>query len=199
MPLMNRLLRRSILVAAFSAGSLAASAPGLAAAEKLEEKLDEKLDTAPVIVDAVELIAVLKPTHGNTAKGTAVFKQRLDGKVEVAARIEGLTPAARCNLRIHEFGDLSSANGAGAGGPYPPLAERREAPAAGARNAGDFGDVEANSSGVAELRLVVDDLSLAGRKNPIIGRALIIQASRDTRVPLATGVIGVRQLPARNE
>ena len=165
-----------------------------------EELADEAMASAPVIVDATELVAVLSPTEGNQARGVVTFKPGGEGKVEVAGDITGLTPNSKHAIHIHQYGDVTSKDGKSAGDHYNPMGHQHALPDKKSRHAGDFGNLETDASGNATLRLTVDNLSLAGRLSPIIGRALVVHAKVDDGSQptgnagdrLAVGVIGVR-------
>jgi superoxide dismutase, Cu-Zn family len=68
------------------------------------------------------------------------------------------------------------------------------------RHAGDFGNLESDQNGNADFKLTVDNISLAGRLNPIIGRGLVVHAKPDDGSQptgnagdrIAVGVIGVK-------
>jgi Cu-Zn family superoxide dismutase len=165
-----------------------------------EEATDPAMDSAPVIVDATELVAVLSPTEGNQTSGVVTFKPAGQGKVEVVATITGLTPNSKHAIHIHQYGDVTSKDGKSAGDHYNPLGHQHALPDKKTRHAGDFGNLEADASGNARLQLTVDNLSLAGRLSPIIGRAVVVHAKPDDGSQpsgnagdrLAVGVIGVR-------
>jgi Cu-Zn family superoxide dismutase len=165
-----------------------------------EEATDEVLDSAPVIVDATELVAVLSPTEGNQAAGVVTFKSAGKGKVEIKANLTGLTPNSKHAIHIHQYGDLTSKDGKSAGDHYNPLGHEHGLPDKKIRHAGDFGNLEADASGNATMLLVVDNISLAGRLSPIIGRGVVVHAKPDDGSQpsgnagdrIAVGVIGVR-------
>jgi Cu-Zn family superoxide dismutase len=176
---------------------LAISAPLLSMAE---ESADEAMDTAPVIVDATELIAVLSPTEGNQTTGVVTFKPVEKGQVEIEAKLTGLPPNSKHAIHIHQYGDLTSKDGKSAGDHYNPMGHPHGLPDKGNRHAGDFGNLETDQNGNANFKLTVDNISLAGRLSPIIGRAVVVHAKPDDgSQPLgnagdriAIGVIGVR-------
>jgi superoxide dismutase, Cu-Zn family len=176
---------------------LAISAPLLSMAE---EPADEAMDTAPVIVDATELIAVLSPTEGNQTTGVVTFKPVEKGQVEIEAKLTGLPPNSKHAIHIHQYGDLTSKDGKSAGDHYNPMGHPHGLPDKGNRHAGDFGNLETDQNGNANFKLTVDNISLAGRLSPIIGRAVVVHAKPDDgSQPLgnagdriAIGVIGVR-------
>jgi Cu-Zn family superoxide dismutase len=176
---------------------LAISAPLLSMAE---ESADEAMDTAPVIVDATELIAVLSPTEGNQTTGVVTFKPVEKGQVEIEAKLTGLPPNSKHAIHIHQYGDLTSKDGKSAGDHYNPMHHPHGLPETENRHAGDFGNLETDQNGNANFKLTVDNISLAGRLSPIIGRAVVVHAKPDDgSQPLgnagdriAVGVIGVR-------
>lgn len=164
-----------------------------------DEKAAKKLESAPQIVDTVELIAVLKPTEGNSVSGVIKFTTLPDGKVLVAGEVSGLNPDSEHGFHIHQYGDIRSADGTSLGDHYDPLHMEHAMPTEEMRHAGDFGNIKANAQGVAEVKLVVDNISLSGQKSPIIGRGLVVHANRDdgsqptgnAGARIAVGVIGV--------
>lgn len=167
---------------------------------RAEKTTDEAMDSAPVIVDATELIAVLSPTEGNQAAGVVTFKSVDEGKVEIEAKLTGLPPNSKHAIHIHQYGDLSSKDGKSAGDHYNPMDHQHALPDKKNRHAGDFGNLESDQSGNANFKLVVDNISLAGRLNPIIGRGVVVHAKADDGSQpsgnagdrIAVGVIGVR-------
>jgi superoxide dismutase, Cu-Zn family len=165
-----------------------------------EGATDEVLDSAPVIVDATELVAVLSPTEGNQAAGVVTFKSAGKGKVEIKANLTGLTPNSKHAIHIHQYGDLTSKDGKSAGDHYNPLGHEHGLPDKKIRHAGDFGNLETDANGNATFLLVVDNISLAGRLSPIIGRSVVVHAKPDDGSQpsgnagdrITVGVIGVR-------
>lgn len=187
-----------LLIAALA---LFAAHPGYAA----DKETERVIKSAPVIVDAVELIAVLRPTEGNNARGFVSFRPVEDGKVEVTGRVTGLKPDSKHGIHIHQYGDLSAADGTSLGDHYNPLDHKHGLPSQTTRHPGDFGNLEADGNGVAVLKLVVDNVTLAGQKNPVIGRGVVVHEKADdggqptgnAGSRIATGVIGVKN-PATN-
>ncbi|HVR36630.1 MAG TPA: superoxide dismutase family protein [Methylomirabilota bacterium] len=145
-----------------------------------------------------ELVAVLHSTEGNQARGTVRFTQEGD-KVKVTADVRGLTPNQKHAIHVHEFGDCSAADGTSAGGHYNPEGHDHALPTQGTRHAGDLGNLTANNNGRARYEIVVDNITLAGLKNPIIGRSVIVHAQADdggqpvgnAGARIACGVIGI--------
>jgi Cu-Zn family superoxide dismutase len=177
--------------------SLTISAPSLSIAE---EPVDEAMESSPVIVDATELVAVLSPTEGNQTTGVVTFKPVEKGRVEIEAKLTGLPPNSKHAIHIHQYGDLTSKDGKSAGDHYNPMHHPHALPDKENRHAGDFGNLESDENGNANFKLTVDNISLAGRLSPIIGRGVVVHAKLDDGSQpsgnagdrIAVGVIGVR-------
>jgi Cu-Zn family superoxide dismutase len=125
-----------------------------------------------------ELVAVIHPTAGNTCSGTVRFIQVGD-KVKVIADLSGLTANQEHAMHIHEYGDCTSSDGTSAGGHYNPEGHPHALPTTSPRHAGDLGNVKADAAGKAHHEIEVDNISLVGVKNPIIGRGVIVHANVD--------------------
>ncbi|MDP6151910.1 MAG: superoxide dismutase family protein [Phycisphaeraceae bacterium] len=131
--------------------------------------------------DASHAIAVIRPTESrenNHVHGWVKFHQH-GAKVHVTAEVQGLDKDALHAIHIHELGDISSGNGKSTGGHYNPDGHDHALPGVSKRHAGDLGNLHANGQGVATLDLTVDVITINGRWNPILGRAIIIHAKKD--------------------
>ena len=145
-----------------------------------------------------QAVAVLHPTAGNKCKGKVTFAQEGE-KVKVVADIEGLNPGQKHAFHIHQYGDCSAMDGMSAGGHYNPESHPHGLPGSAQRHAGDLGNLEADTNGKAHLEITVDNISVAGTKNPIVGRGVIVHAKVDDGGQpvgnaggrIACGVIGV--------
>jgi Cu-Zn family superoxide dismutase len=146
---------------------------------------------------AESAVAVLQPTAGNDTAGTISF-EAVEGGVQVTAEVTGLEPNATHAFHIHQYGDLRSEDGTSAGGHYNPQGHEHGLPEQEHRHAGDLGNLEANADGVATKQMVVDNISIDGDMNPIIGRSMVVHAESDKGTQptgdagprIATGVIG---------
>ena len=125
------------------------------------------------------LAAVLVPTKGNEARGVVTFEPLENDQVRVTARVSGLKPDSKHAIHIHEFGDVSSEDGTSAGGHFNPAGKAHGLPDADERHAGDFGNLEADADGNANLVLTLKNLSLMDGDHAIIGRAVIVHAGED--------------------
>ena len=145
-----------------------------------------------------QAVAVLHATAGNKCHGTVRFTQDGDS-VKIVADIEGLTPGQKHAFHIHQFGDCSSSDGMSAGGHYNPENHQHGLPEAENRHAGDLGNLQADNDGKAHYEITVKNISVAGLKNPIVGRGVIVHAKVDdggqpvgnAGARIACGVIGV--------
>jgi Cu-Zn family superoxide dismutase len=145
-----------------------------------------------------QAVAVLHSTQGNKCHGTVQFTQ--DGaKVKVVSHVEGLSPGQKHAIHVHQFGDCSAPDAMSAGGHYNPEGHQHGLPETEKRHAGDLGNLAADSEGKAHYEITVDNISIAGVKNPVIGRAVIVHAKTDdggqpvgnAGARIACGVIGI--------
>jgi len=143
-------------------------------------------------------IAKLEPTEGKKAHGVVTFTQEKDG-VHVVAKLEGLAPGEH-GFHVHEFGDITGADGKSAGGHFNPEKAKHAGPQDKMRHLGDLGNIKADNRGMAEYDRVDMHLSLHG-EHSILGRGLVVHEKLDdfkTQDPpgnaggrVAVGVIGV--------
>ena len=125
-----------------------------------------------------QAVAVIHPTAGQQCHGVVRFTQDGDS-VKVVADLEGLTPRQKHAFHIHQYGDCSAPDGISAGGHYNPEGHQHGLPSTESRHAGDLGNVEADEQGKAHYEITVNNVSVAGQKNPIIGRGVIVHAKPD--------------------
>ena len=143
-------------------------------------------------------IAVLHATKGNNCHGFVRFTQEGDS-VKVIAELEGLNPGQKHAFHIHQYGDCSAPDGMSAGGHYNPEGHQHGLPDAEKRHAGDLGNVQADNEGKTHYEITVENISVMGKRNPIIGRGVIVHAKVDDGSQpvgnaggrIACGVIGI--------
>lgn len=123
-------------------------------------------------------LAILTPTEGNQVTGSVKFRQ-MEDKVAITAKLEGLQPDSVHAWHIHEFGDASSLDGKAMGGHYNPEEMPHGLPNNPERHAGDLGNLKADSRGEVSKEMTVDNISIDGPRNPILGRGVIIHAEAD--------------------
>ncbi len=155
--------------------------------------------------DIHDAVAVASPTKGNTVHGVVRFVD-VAGGVRVTGEFEGLKPNARHAFHIHEFGDCTGGDGKSAGGHYNPEGHPHAGPDAAMRHAGDLGNVDADAEGKAVYDRVISGLTVAGHKNPVLGRSVVVHAGEDDLASqpagnagdrVTCGVIGVAKAPAK--
>src|SRR5207247_6522143 len=86
-----------------------------------------------------------------------------------------------------------------AGGHYNPEGHQHGLPESADRHAGDLGNVEADKDGKAHYEITLNNVTILGAKNPILGRGVIVHAKVDdggqpvgnAGARIACGVIGV--------
>lgn len=145
-----------------------------------------------------QAIAVLHSTAGQHCHGVVRFTQDGDS-VKVVAELEGLNPGQKHAFHIHQYGDCSAPDGMSAGGHYNPEGHQHGLPDSASRHAGDLGNVEADKDGKAHYEITVNNVTILGAKNPILGRGVIVHAKVDdggqpvgnAGARIACGVIGV--------
>ena len=141
--------------------------------------------------DVHEAIAVVQPTKGHTAKGVVHFSE-MDGKLRITIDLEGLEPNTSHGFHIHQYGDSSAEDGTSTGGHFAPDGHRHGAPDAVEHHAGDLGNVRSDANGNVHQEMTVDFITIAGPKNPILGRAVILHEGEDDLTSQPTGAAGAR-------
>jgi len=136
-----------------------------------------------------DAVAVLSPTQGNQAHGTVYFTRVKDG-VRIDGEVTGLTPGAH-GFHIHEKGDCSAPDASSAGGHYNPMKMPHGSPSSAQRHLGDFGNIEANTSGLAKFSRIDHAATLDG-PNSIIGHAVVVHADPDDLKSQPAGNAGKR-------
>ncbi len=145
-----------------------------------------------------DAVAVLVPTEGSTARGVVYFHQGEDGVI-VDVELSGVEPGSTHAIHVHQYGDITGADGKTAGGHYNPEGHDHGLPHVQARHAGDLGNIIADDNGNVHFEMTADNLSIAGLHNPVIGRGVIVHAKVDdggqptgnAGARIAMGVIGI--------
>lgn len=135
--------------------------------------------------------AVMTSAAGKAVTGTVKFSEGF-GKVKVVADFKGLNPKDQHAMHIHEFGDCRAADFTSAGGHFNPFKKDHGAPDAQSHHAGDLGNIETNAKGEGHLEIELDQVSIAGKLNPLVGRAIIVHEHPDDMITQPTGGAGGR-------
>ncbi|MCC7083811.1 MAG: superoxide dismutase family protein [Pirellulales bacterium] len=133
-----------------------------------------------------EAVVVLVPMKNSGVNGTLTLTQH-GNDVVVKGKITGLKPGKH-GFHIHQFGDLRDGEGKSAGGHYNPSGAPHAGPEASAHHAGDLGNVDADSKGIAEVNKTVDGLKL----QTVIGRSMVVHADADDLMSQPSGNAGAR-------
>ena len=143
---------------------------------------------------AVAHIAPAKTTATQPAQGKPMgditFTQSGE-KVHITGTITGLPPGKH-GIHIHEKGDLSGADLMTTGGHYNPDKHVHGGPTTSPVHAGDLGNITADTSGKGTIDLTVDNITLGGEKNDVLGKAVIIHAKEDDYKSQPAGNAGAR-------
>lgn len=105
---------------------------------------------------------------------------------------------AEQTIHIHEFGDRSAPDATSAGGHYNSEGHEHGLLSPPERHAGDLVNLKTGVEGIATLKITVDNITIDGSKNPILGRGVIVDAKLDNEglpvgnagARVACGVIG---------
>jgi len=153
----------------------------------------KKMDTGKTAVAHLtpSKAATTMPANTNVT-GTVKFTDEGNGKTKIVADISGLAPNTKHGFHIHEKGDLSSPDLMSTGGHYNPEKHPHGGPSTSPVHAGDFGNVMSDASGNAHFELEVDDISIGGEKNDVLGKAVIVHAKEDDLKSQPSGNAGGR-------
>lgn len=143
-------------------------------------------------------VAVITPTEGHRVRGVVWFIEQ-GNQVRVIAQLENLPPNSKHGFHVHEYGDLTSPDGASAGDHYNPEMHQHAVPPGEPRHAGDLGNLQTDAEGNARYDALVPGITIAGLTNPIIGRAVVVHENQDVGAQpsgnagarIGLGVIGI--------
>lgn len=124
----------------------------------------------------LKAICVVGPLSKSKVHGVIKFTQK-GHSVELDGVVNGLTPGKHA-FHVHEFGDLTSVDGMSTGGHFNPDKKDHGSPHDKDRHVGDLGNITADDSGKAVIKMKDNVISLHG-KHSIIGRAIIIHVKED--------------------
>ncbi|PIN04294.1 Cu2+/Zn2+ superoxide dismutase SOD1 [Handroanthus impetiginosus] len=149
----------------------------------------------PLTVVAATKKAVAVLTGNSKVEGVVTLTQEDDGPTTVNVRVTGLTPGKH-GFHLHEYGDTT--NGCmSTGAHFNPNGLTHGAPEDKVRHAGDLGNIIANAQGVAEEKIVDNQIPLSG-PNSVVGRAFVVHELEDDlgkgghELSLTTGNAGGR-------
>lgn len=197
--------RRVALFATTALVAIALVACGDSTADRNQVQASSQGETTPAEQEHAEMfrgidraVAVLHPTEDSEVRGQVSFSEE-SGGVRVTGIVTGLEPGSTHGLHVHQYGDATASDGTAAGGHYNPEDHPHALPDQSPRHAGDLGNLQADAEGTASCDIMVDNITVAGLENPVLGRAVIVHAQPDdgsqptgaAGARLAQGVIGV--------
>ncbi|ENN71916.1 hypothetical protein YQE_11411, partial [Dendroctonus ponderosae] len=121
--------------------------------------------------------AVVKIVNNGTSKvdGVVYFKESTNG-ILVTGNITGLTPGSH-GFHVHAIGDISGGC-LTTGAHFNPKNVSHGGPNATVRHVGDLGNIEADETGLAVIKISDSIIALSG-ENSIIGRGIVIHEDPD--------------------
>lgn len=136
----------------------------------------------------------LVPTAGNTVAGSLMLTERASGNgVAITGNISGLAPDAELAFHVHEVGDCTAPDATSAGEHFNPTAQPHGEPDSDRSHVGDLPNIEADSDGIAEVDITIDDVSLTGPSDrSLLNRAIVVHAAADDFETQPAGDSGVR-------
>ncbi|CAE6504176.1 unnamed protein product [Rhizoctonia solani] len=100
----------------------------------------------------------------------------IGGEIHLYGQITGLT-AGQHGIHVHTLGDISGGC-ASVGTHFNPYNKSHGGPQSAERHAGDLGNIEAGSDGVAEVDIYDKGISFTGETS-ILARALVVHSDED--------------------
>lgn len=135
---------------------------------------------------------MLAPTQGHAAVGTLTLHAETGG-VRISGELTGLKPGSEHGFHIHENGDCSAPDATSAGGHFNPAGQAHGSMEADVHHAGDMPNQRANAEGVADVNMLVHDISLdPGNAENVVGRALVVHEQPDDYKSQPAGNAGPR-------
>lgn len=207
--MLNRLLTCSALAASLALVPACGQAPG----NDHGHDHDDHADHAHAFEGVTKAICVLSPTNNAElpgVTGTITFTQT-DHGLRVVANVSGLKPNAKHGFHVHQYGDISGADGTATGGHFNPGDSEHGLPTSQTHgdhehhmpggHVGDLGNLESDADGNAAYDKTFEGISLVQPGTEILGRAIIVHLGEDKGASeqptggagprVAQGVIGV--------
>lgn len=205
------MLTRLLTCSALAASLALIPACGNAAGDNHGHDHDDHADHAHAFEGVTKAICVLSPTNNADlpgVTGTITFTQT-DHGLRVQADVSGLKPNAKHGFHVHQYGDLSAADGTATGGHFNPGESEHGLPKTETHDdhehhmpgghVGDLGNLESDADGNATYDKVFNGISLTQPGSEILGRAIIVHLDEDdggqptgnAGPRVAQGVIGI--------
>jgi Cu-Zn family superoxide dismutase len=138
----------------------------------------------------IKAVSVVRAASGSFVSGHLVLTDENGSGLRVKGEIRGLTPGLH-GFHVHEYGDCSDTAAVSAGGHFNPGNAAHGDPMAAHHHAGDLGNIEADTGGVARVDRVFPGLSLRGETS-VAGRSFVVHAKDDDLKTAPAGNSGNR-------
>jgi len=140
-------------------------------------------------------VAEISPTSvaassGMSPRGSVRFTQLTDG-VRLTGQVSGLKPGQEHGFHLHEAGDCTG-DGTAAKGHFNPKGASHGKHGDHVHHAGDLPSLKANSMGVADVDVTLNQLTVSAGPNSVVGRGLIVHRDPDDFTTQPTGNSGPR-------
>lgn len=132
---------------------------------------------AAVQAAEIKAVSVVRAASGSFVSGSLVLVDNDGTGLRVKGEIRGLAPGLH-GFHVHEYGDCTDTAAVSAGGHFNPGNTAHGGPMDAHHHAGDLGNIEADTSGVARIDRIFSGLSLRG-DNSVAGRSVVVHAKDD--------------------
>lgn len=197
--MLSKFRKKSLFLVVLIASTFTVMACGGSKSAPDEQPVESAIDETEEVVEEVveespEPVARAKMISGSgESLGEITFTQTDDG-VLITGEVKGLGEGGARGFHVHEFGKCDGPDFMSAGGHFNPGGHQHGAPenAPEARHAGDFGNLEVDDNGKANVDLKDHVITLHQGHNNVVGHALIIHAKQDDLTSQPTGDAGPR-------
>ena len=112
-------------------------------------------------------------------RGKVIFTEYIDlGVMEIEVDLVGLRRNGVHGFHIHQYGDLSDGCDSMCAH-FNPYGKNHGGPTSKERHLGDLGNLEVDSYGRCQCKMVARGIKLHGSRTNIVGRGLVIHADAD--------------------
>ena len=146
----------------------------------------------PAVSTAKAASVNLASASASLVSGKVQLRAMGDG-VHLSGTVGGLAANSQHGIHVHETGDCGAVDASSAGAHFNPAASVHGRAGSGAHHAGDMDNLTADGSGVAQVDIHLQGVTLGGgAANDIAGRALIVHAAPDDYRTQPAGNAGAR-------
>jgi Cu-Zn family superoxide dismutase len=137
--------------------------------------------------------SLVSTTSSPTTIAGTLYLEVSEGIARISGNVTGLAANSEHGFHVHQYGDLSKADGSAAMGHYNPTGATHGSDLTNNnRHVGDMGNIMADANGVAHVNITDQLWTLNGNDNNVVGRAIIIHELRDDGNATNNGNAGKR-------